>query len=159
MISPRTIAGLAAAKARGRIVEVGGLLSYGVDTADLMRRLTDMTGQVLGGARLKSHQVGIGYCSVFSRSSMQVVWVRDYLGRSGVVIVSARRKENTPKSMLTLAISPMLGHECRQLVRLSKSIKARRSKPLLALQRFRLRAPPQMQRLSTLMMWQSLDSA
>jgi putative tryptophan/tyrosine transport system substrate-binding protein len=31
-------------------VEVGGLLSYGVDTADLMRRLADMTGQVLGGA-------------------------------------------------------------------------------------------------------------
>src|SRR5260370_40499126 len=27
-------------------VEVGGLLSYGVDTTDLMRRLADMTGQV-----------------------------------------------------------------------------------------------------------------
>ena len=32
-------------------VEVGGLLSYGVDTADLMRRLAGMTGQVLGGAQ------------------------------------------------------------------------------------------------------------
>ena len=39
---------------------------------------------------------------------------------------------------------------------LSKSIKERRSGPLLTLQRFRLRAPPQMQRLSTLM-WQSVD--
>ena len=41
-------------------------------------------------------------------------------------------------------------------VRFSKSIKARRSGPLLTLQRFRLRNPPQMQRLSTLM-WQPLD--
>ena len=32
-------------------VEAGGLLSYGVDTADLMRRLADMSGQVLGGAK------------------------------------------------------------------------------------------------------------
>lgn len=32
-------------------VEVGGLLSYGVDTADLMRRLAEMTGQILGGAK------------------------------------------------------------------------------------------------------------
>jgi putative tryptophan/tyrosine transport system substrate-binding protein len=32
-------------------VEVGGLLSYGVDTTNLMRRLADMTGQVLGGAQ------------------------------------------------------------------------------------------------------------
>ena len=32
-------------------VEVGGLLSYGVDTAELMRRLAEMTGQVLGGAK------------------------------------------------------------------------------------------------------------
>jgi putative ABC transport system substrate-binding protein len=32
-------------------VDVGGLLSYGVDTADLMRRLAGMTGQVLGGAQ------------------------------------------------------------------------------------------------------------
>ena len=31
-------------------VEVGGLLSYGVDTADLMRSLAGMTAQVLGGA-------------------------------------------------------------------------------------------------------------
>lgn len=36
-------------------VEVGGLLSYGVDTADLMRRLAEMTGQVLGGA--KPHEI------------------------------------------------------------------------------------------------------
>jgi putative ABC transport system substrate-binding protein len=35
--------------------EVGGLLSYGVDTADLMRRLADMTGQVLEGA--KPHEI------------------------------------------------------------------------------------------------------
>jgi len=31
--------------------EAGGLLSYGVDTADLMRRLANMTSQVLGGAK------------------------------------------------------------------------------------------------------------
>lgn len=31
-------------------VEVGGLLSYGVDTADLMHSLADMTAHVLGGA-------------------------------------------------------------------------------------------------------------
>ena len=36
-------------------VEVGGLLSYGVDTADLMRRLADMTGHILGGA--KPHKI------------------------------------------------------------------------------------------------------
>ena len=32
-------------------VEVGGLMAYGVDTADLMRRVANMTGQVLGGAK------------------------------------------------------------------------------------------------------------
>lgn len=32
-------------------IEVGGLLSYGVDTADLMRRLADMTDEVLRGER------------------------------------------------------------------------------------------------------------
>lgn len=32
-------------------VEVGGLLSYGVDTADLMRRLAGMTDEVLRGAK------------------------------------------------------------------------------------------------------------
>jgi putative tryptophan/tyrosine transport system substrate-binding protein len=32
-------------------VEVGGLMSYGVDTGDLMRRVANMTGQMLGGAR------------------------------------------------------------------------------------------------------------
>jgi putative ABC transport system substrate-binding protein len=31
-------------------VEVGGVLSYGVDTADLMHSLADMTARVLGGA-------------------------------------------------------------------------------------------------------------
>ena len=31
-------------------VEVGGLMSFGVDTADLMHSLADMTAQVLGGA-------------------------------------------------------------------------------------------------------------
>jgi putative ABC transport system substrate-binding protein len=36
-------------------VEVGGLLSYGVDTADLMRRLADMTDEVLRGA--KPHEI------------------------------------------------------------------------------------------------------
>jgi putative ABC transport system substrate-binding protein len=32
-------------------IEVGGLLSYGVDTADLMRRLADMTDEVLRGTK------------------------------------------------------------------------------------------------------------
>jgi putative ABC transport system substrate-binding protein len=32
-------------------VEVGGLMAYGTDTADLMRRVANMTGQVLGGAK------------------------------------------------------------------------------------------------------------
>jgi putative ABC transport system substrate-binding protein len=32
-------------------VEVGGLMAYGVDTADVMRRVGNMTGQVLGGAK------------------------------------------------------------------------------------------------------------
>ena len=32
-------------------VEVGGLMAYGVDTADMMRRVASMTGQVLGGAK------------------------------------------------------------------------------------------------------------
>jgi putative ABC transport system substrate-binding protein len=32
-------------------VEVGGLLSYGVDSADLMRRLAGMTDEVLRGAK------------------------------------------------------------------------------------------------------------
>jgi putative ABC transport system substrate-binding protein len=32
-------------------VEVGGLMAYGVDTPDLMRRVANMTGQVLGGAK------------------------------------------------------------------------------------------------------------
>jgi putative tryptophan/tyrosine transport system substrate-binding protein len=32
-------------------VEVGGLMAYGVDTADMMRRVANMTGQVLGGAK------------------------------------------------------------------------------------------------------------
>jgi putative ABC transport system substrate-binding protein len=33
-------------------VEVGGLMAYGVDTPDLMRRVAIMTGQVLGGAKV-----------------------------------------------------------------------------------------------------------
>ena len=33
-------------------VEVGGLMAYGVDVADLMRRVANMTGQVLGGAKV-----------------------------------------------------------------------------------------------------------
>jgi hypothetical protein len=37
-----------------------------------------------------------------------------------------------------------------------RTYRGHRGGPLLTLQRFRLRAPPQMQRLSTLM-WQSLD--
>jgi len=32
-------------------VEVGGLMAYGVDTAGMMRRVANMTGQVLGGAK------------------------------------------------------------------------------------------------------------
>jgi putative ABC transport system substrate-binding protein len=32
-------------------VEVGGLMAYAIDTADLMRRVANMTGQVLGGAK------------------------------------------------------------------------------------------------------------
>jgi ABC-type uncharacterized transport system substrate-binding protein len=32
-------------------VEVGGLMAYGVDTADFMRRVATMAGQVLGGAK------------------------------------------------------------------------------------------------------------
>jgi len=32
-------------------VEVGGLMAYGVDTADTMRRVANMTGQVLAGAK------------------------------------------------------------------------------------------------------------
>jgi len=32
-------------------VEVGGLMAYSVDTPDLMRRVANMTGQVLGGAK------------------------------------------------------------------------------------------------------------
>ncbi len=32
-------------------VEVGGLMAYSTDTADLMRRVANMTGQVLGGAK------------------------------------------------------------------------------------------------------------
>jgi putative tryptophan/tyrosine transport system substrate-binding protein len=32
-------------------VEVGGLMAYGVDSADLMRRVADMTGQVLEGTK------------------------------------------------------------------------------------------------------------
>jgi putative tryptophan/tyrosine transport system substrate-binding protein len=32
-------------------VEVGGLLSYGIDTADMMRRLADMTAEVLRGTK------------------------------------------------------------------------------------------------------------
>ena len=32
-------------------VEVGGLMAYGVDTADMMRRIANMTGQVLGDAK------------------------------------------------------------------------------------------------------------
>ena len=32
-------------------VEVGGLMAYGVDAIDLMRRVADMTGQVLRGAK------------------------------------------------------------------------------------------------------------
>ena len=32
-------------------VEVGGLMAYGVDIPDLMRRVANMTGQVLGGAK------------------------------------------------------------------------------------------------------------
>src|SRR5262249_5119277 len=32
-------------------VEAGGLMAYGVDTTDLMRRVATMTGQVLGGAQ------------------------------------------------------------------------------------------------------------
>ena len=32
-------------------VEVGGLMAYGVDMADMMRRVANMTGQVLGGAK------------------------------------------------------------------------------------------------------------
>jgi putative ABC transport system substrate-binding protein len=32
-------------------VEVGGLMAYSVDTADMMRRVANMTGQVLGGAK------------------------------------------------------------------------------------------------------------
>ena len=33
-------------------VEVGGLMAYGVDVADLMRRVANMTGQVLGGTKI-----------------------------------------------------------------------------------------------------------
>ena len=33
-------------------VEVGGLMAYGVDIADVMRRVAGMTGQVLGGAKV-----------------------------------------------------------------------------------------------------------
>ncbi len=33
-------------------VEVGGLMSYGVDLADVMRRVAGVTGQVLGGAKV-----------------------------------------------------------------------------------------------------------
>jgi putative ABC transport system substrate-binding protein len=33
-------------------VEVGGLMAYGVDIADLMRRFANITGQVLGGAKV-----------------------------------------------------------------------------------------------------------
>jgi ABC-type uncharacterized transport system substrate-binding protein len=33
-------------------VEVGGLMSYGVDLADVWRRVAGMTGQVLGGAKV-----------------------------------------------------------------------------------------------------------
>src|SRR5215831_14360554 len=32
-------------------VEVGGLMAYGVDIVDVMRRVADMTGQVLGGTK------------------------------------------------------------------------------------------------------------
>jgi putative tryptophan/tyrosine transport system substrate-binding protein len=32
-------------------VEVGGLMAYGVDSVDLMRRVADMTDQVLGGTK------------------------------------------------------------------------------------------------------------
>jgi putative tryptophan/tyrosine transport system substrate-binding protein len=32
-------------------VEIGGLLSYGIDTADMMQRLADMTGDVLRGTK------------------------------------------------------------------------------------------------------------
>jgi len=32
-------------------VEVGGLMAYSVDTADMIRRVANMTGQVLGGAK------------------------------------------------------------------------------------------------------------
>ena len=32
-------------------VEVGGLMAYGVDLADMMRRVAQMTGQVLGGVK------------------------------------------------------------------------------------------------------------
>jgi len=32
-------------------VEAGGLMAYGVDTTDLLRRVATMTGQVLGGAK------------------------------------------------------------------------------------------------------------
>jgi len=32
-------------------VEVGGLMAYGVDIVDMMRRVADMTGQVLGGTK------------------------------------------------------------------------------------------------------------
>jgi ABC-type uncharacterized transport system substrate-binding protein len=33
-------------------VEVGGLMAYGVDLADVFRRLAGLTGQVLGGAKV-----------------------------------------------------------------------------------------------------------
>jgi putative ABC transport system substrate-binding protein len=33
-------------------VEVGGLMSYGIDQADVYRRVAGMTGQVLGGAKI-----------------------------------------------------------------------------------------------------------
>ena len=35
----------------GPLVEVGGLMAYGVDIPELMRRVANMTGQVLGGAK------------------------------------------------------------------------------------------------------------
>ena len=36
----------------GPLVEVGGLMAYGVDLADVNRRLAGIVGQVLGGAKV-----------------------------------------------------------------------------------------------------------
>ena len=33
-------------------VEVGGLMAYGIDLADVFRRVAGLTGQVLGGAKV-----------------------------------------------------------------------------------------------------------